>query len=96
MKKPIADGKISRWFLLLEELNITILDKPKKDNVVVEFLYRIISNGNDPLAEDYFPDEHLFAVFTNSPWFAYIANCFTAGKILHHLTPKECWNGVGD
>jgi hypothetical protein len=89
MNKPITNGRVTRWFLLLQEFDITILDKPGKDNVVVDFLSRIISNENEPPVEDFFPDEHLFAVSTNSPWFADIANFLAAGKLLHHLTPKE-------
>jgi hypothetical protein len=89
MNKPITNGRVTRWLLLLQEFDITILDKPGKDNVVVEFLSRITSNENEPPVEDHFPDEHLFAVSTNSPWFADIANFLVAGKLPHHLTPKE-------
>lgn len=30
MKKPINNGIITRWMLLLQEFNITILDRPRK------------------------------------------------------------------
>ena len=30
MKKPITDGRITMWLLLLQEFNITILDRPGK------------------------------------------------------------------
>jgi hypothetical protein len=89
MNKPITNDMVTIWFLLLQEFDITILDKPGKDNVVVDFLSRITSKEIEPLVEDHFPYEHLFAVSTNSPWFAYIANFLPAGKLLHHLTPKE-------
>jgi hypothetical protein len=38
MKKPITNGRVTRWLLLLQELNITMLDRPIKDNVVVDFI----------------------------------------------------------
>jgi hypothetical protein len=52
MNKPITNGRVTRWLLLLQEFDITILDKPGKDNVVVDFLSRIISNENEPPVED--------------------------------------------
>jgi hypothetical protein len=73
---------------LLQEFDITILDKPGKDNAMVDFLYRITANENEPLVEDGFPDEHLFVVSPISPWFPYIANILVARKLLHYLTPK--------
>jgi hypothetical protein len=88
MNKPITNGKVTKWFLLLQEFDITILHKPGKYNVVVDFLSRITSNENEPAIEDCFPDEHIFAVSTKSPWFAYIANFFVAGKLSYYLTPK--------
>ena len=38
MNKPITDGRVIRWLLLLQEFNITMFDRPGKDNVVDEFL----------------------------------------------------------
>ena len=89
MKQPITNRRVTRWFLLLQEFDITILDKLGKDNVVIDFLSRITSNDNEPLVEEYFPDEHVSVVSTNSPWFAYIANFFVAEKLRHYLTPKN-------
>jgi hypothetical protein len=89
MNKPITNGRVTRWLLLLQEFDITILDKPGKDNVVVEFICRITSNENEPPVEHHFPDEHLFTVSTNSPWFADIDNFLVAGKLPQHLNLKQ-------
>jgi hypothetical protein len=89
MNKPITNGRVTRWLLLLQEYDITILNKPGKDNVVVDFLSRLTSNENEPPVEDYFPDEHLFVVSTNSPWFIDITNYLDVGRLPHHLSPKE-------
>eukprot|EP00253_Pinus_taeda_P009868 PITA_09868 len=77
MKKPVTPGCITRWLLLLQEFDITIVDKPGKDNVVADFLSRIEHDGKDTLIEDNFPDEHLFAVSANTSWYADIANYLT-------------------
>jgi hypothetical protein len=41
MKKPITNGQVTRWLLLLQEFNIIVLDQPGKDKVVTDFLSRI-------------------------------------------------------
>jgi hypothetical protein len=89
MNKPITNGRITRWLLLQKEYDITILNKPGKDNVVVDFLSRLTYNENEPPIEDFFLDEHLFLVSTNSPWFIDIANYLFAGRLPHHLSTKE-------
>jgi hypothetical protein len=58
MNKPVTNGRVTRWFLLLQEFNITIVDKPGKDNVIADFLSRLTNNGDNSPVEDSFPDEH--------------------------------------
>jgi len=41
MNKPITNGRVTRWILLLQEFNITMLDRPGKQNTNVDFLSRI-------------------------------------------------------
>jgi hypothetical protein len=89
MNKAMKKNRVTRWFLLLQEFDITILYKPRKDNVMASFLSRITSNENEPMIEDHFLDEHLFTVSTNSHWFVDIANFLATGKLPHHLTPNE-------
>jgi len=38
MNKSIINGRVTRWFLLLQEFDISIIDKPGRENVVVDFL----------------------------------------------------------
>jgi hypothetical protein len=89
MNKPVTPGRITRWLLLLQEFDITIVDKPGKDNVVADFLSRIEHEGKDTPIEDNFPDEHLFAVSANTLWYADIANYLASGKVPRHLSYKE-------
>ena len=37
MNKPIMNARITRWFLLLQDFDITIIDRPGKENVVAYF-----------------------------------------------------------
>ena len=89
MNKPITNARVTRWLLLLQEFDITIVDKPGKENVVADFLSKLVNNSDDSPVEDSFPDEQLFVVSTCSPWYADIANYLAAGKLPHHLSPRE-------
>jgi hypothetical protein len=80
---------VTRWLLLLQEFDITIVDRPKKENVVADFLSRLDINDDNSLVDDSFPDEHLFAVYAHSPWYADIDNYLVAGKVPPHLSPRE-------
>lgn len=61
MNKLITNGRITRWLLLLQEFNITILDRLGKKNTVADFLSRIQNIKDNTPVEDKFPDEYLFA-----------------------------------
>lgn len=36
--KPITNGRVTRWLLLLQEFDITIRDQPRKENLMADFL----------------------------------------------------------
>ena len=38
MNKPITNGKVTQWLLLLQDFNITVIDRPSKENLVADFL----------------------------------------------------------
>ena len=60
MNKPNTSARIIRWMLLLQEFDITIIDKPGKHNVVADFLSRVTHGKDNELVQDNFVDEHLF------------------------------------
>jgi len=75
MNKPDVNAHIIRWFLLLHQFDLTIIDKPGKENVVAEFLSRVnLPAGEEVMVDDQMPDEYLFAISVLSPWFNDIAN----------------------
>lgn len=86
MNKIITPSRITRWCLLLQEFDIIIIDKPGKDNVVVDFLSRMDNNDKCTSIEDSFPDEHLFAVSTKPLWYVDIAKNIATGKVPHHFS----------
>jgi len=65
------------------------VDRPSKENVVVDFISRFNNNDDNSLVEDSFPDEHLFAISTHSPWYADIAHYLVAGNLPSHLSHRD-------
>jgi len=88
MNKFVTNARVTRWLLLLQEFDITIVDRPSKENVVADFLSRIKFDDNTPV-DDSFPDAYLFAVSGHSPWYADIANYLVVGKLPSHLSHRE-------
>jgi hypothetical protein len=89
MHKPITNGNITRWLLLLQEFNITILDRLGKENVVVDFLSRIHNEVELVPVNDNVPNENLFAISTKSLWLEDIANYLATRKLPQCLSQKE-------
>jgi hypothetical protein len=48
MNKPITHGRVTRWLLLLQEFDITIVEKTRKDNIVSNFISHLVNDGNAP------------------------------------------------
>ena len=74
MHKPITHSRITRWLLLIQEFDITIVDKPMKENVFVDFLSMMDTRDEGTPIEDSFPNEHLFTISTHTLWYVDIAN----------------------
>eukprot|EP00253_Pinus_taeda_P025855 PITA_25855 len=89
VNKPVTNGRITRWLILLQEFDITIKDRPGKENPVADFLSRMTKPVDAAAVEDQFPDEHLFVVAVQTPWYADVANYLVVGKLPKHLTPNE-------
>lgn len=57
MNKLVISGRLIIWLFLLQEFNVTILDKPGKANIVVDFLSRISYPNDSDLVDYAFLDE---------------------------------------
>jgi len=90
MNKLDVNATIIRWFLLLQQFDLTIVDKPWKENVVVDFLSRMnLPVGEEGMVDDQLPNEHLFAISVLSPWFADIANYLVSSQFPPNFPSKE-------
>ena len=89
MNKPITNGRVTRWLILLQEFNIIVLDRLGKEDLVADFISRINHEGDVIPVDDRFRDEHLFSIFVNTPWFVDMANYLATRKLLAHLLTYE-------
>lgn len=84
MNKPITNGRITTWLLLLQEFNIIVIDEPGRENLVADFLSSMnIAKDRAlvPILDD-FLDEDFFIVSTFIPWFTDMDNYLVTGKLL--------------
>jgi hypothetical protein len=56
---------------------------------VANFISRLTSNEMEPPIKYYFLNEHMFVIYTNSPWFVDIDNYLVAGRLPQHISLKE-------
>jgi hypothetical protein len=87
--KPITNGWVTRWLLLLQEFDMTIKDGPGREKLVTDFLSRIPKTDDSLTVEDQFLDEHLFVITTKPPWYADMTNYLAAGRLLADISSKE-------
>jgi hypothetical protein len=67
VNKPDINGRMIIWILLLQQFDLTILDKPRKQNVVANFLSRLTIPTKEGMIDDHFLDENLFSIPTQTP-----------------------------
>ena len=77
MSKKEAKPRLIRWVLLLQEFDLEIKDKKGCDNVIVDHLSRVersTAEEEKVILTENFPDEQLFKVSFQLPWYADIVN----------------------
>ena len=82
MAKKEANPRLIRWVLLLQKFDLEIKDKKGCDNVIVDHLSRVEKltvQEEEREIEENFPDEQLFQLSLQSPWYADIVNFLACG-----------------
>ena len=67
MNKLDVSSRVIRWLLLLQEFHLTIVDKPRRHNIVANFVSRLTHTAEKDILDDAFPDEHLFSISAKAP-----------------------------
>ena len=69
--------------MLLQEFDLEIKHKKGSEILVANHLSCLHVSGTGDI-NDSFPDEHLLALSSHTPWFAHIVNFLVTGSILEH------------
>ena len=92
MSKKEAKPRLIRWVLLLQEFDMEIKDKKGCDNAIADHLSRVEQNETEKeeaeLTEN-FPDEQLFKVSFQIPWYADIVNYLACGVVPQEFSYQQ-------
>ena len=90
--KKDAKSRLIRWVLLLQEFDLEIKDKKGCDNVIADHLSRVVTTTvieeETEVAEN-FPDEQLFQLAFQSPWYDDIVNFLACGVMPLEFSCKQ-------
>lgn len=50
--KPITNGRVTQWLILLQEFNIAIKDRPRKENLLANLLSHVPKINDSATVED--------------------------------------------
>nr|GEV84786.1 reverse transcriptase domain-containing protein [Tanacetum cinerariifolium] len=94
LNKQDAKPRLLRWVFLLQEFDITILDKKGSENLAADHLSRLENPHQDVLENkninENFPLETLGSLTShNTPWFTDIVNFYAGNFIKKGLTSQQ-------
>ena len=92
MAKKEAKARLIRWVLLLQEFDLEIKDKKGSDNVIADHLSRIERNKaeeEETRLKENFPDEKLFQLSFQMPWYADIVNYLACGVVPSEFSHQQ-------
>ena len=84
MEKKDAKPRLIIWVLLLQEFDLEIKDNKGSDNVIADHfsrLEKIVENEKKTEIAENFPDEQLFLLSIQTPWYADIVNYLACGVV---------------
>ena len=94
VNKPIIQGRISRWLLLLQEFTFKIVVRLGKSHVSVDHLLRIKSGEPLEGVNDDFPDAQLFHVTVLPTWYTSIGEYLSTGQFPSDMSLNKRWKLV--
>ena len=89
VNKPIIQGRISQWLLLVQEFTFKIVVRPGKSHVSADHLLRIKLGEPPEGINDDFLDAQLFHVTVLPAWYACIGEYLLTGQFPSDMPPNE-------
>ena len=82
----ILNGKYACWFVILQEFDLEfVTPKSKKGLVLAELISDFPTWTQDTPINDALPDEHLFSITTDDPWYGDILTYLQTQNFTLHL-----------
>ena len=92
MAKKDDKPRLIRWVLVLQEFDLEIKDKKGSDNVIVDPLSRLEKTTEEEKRseiEKNSPDEQLFLLSVQTPWYNDIVNYLTCGIMPYEFSSQQ-------
>ena len=91
MNKKDSKPSLMRWVLLTQEFDLEVRNKSGKENTVADHLSRLPENvyQDDRVVNESFPNEHLFMLKGETPWYVDLVNFLVIGFIPKYFDFNE-------
>ncbi|CAN6711730.1 unnamed protein product [Malus baccata var. baccata] len=89
LTKKEAKPRLIRWMLLLQEFDIEIRDKKGCENVVADYLSRMVREEEPIPISETFPDEQLLSIEVSTPWYDDLVNYLVSKQVPHTLNKSQ-------
>jgi hypothetical protein len=84
------NGKFSRWIIILQEYDLEFLTpKRKKALILTELVTSFPSDTTSAFVDTEFPDEHLFYITSNDPWYGDLLVYIQTQNFGNHLSRDD-------
>ena len=90
LTRRLMNHKYAHWVVILQEYDLHFhYPKRKKALILAEFITDLTRHTKGSIVNDFLPDEHLFFVATDDPWYGDIPLFLRTQKFRPHLTRDE-------
>lgn len=69
LSRRVIGGKYNRWIVILQEFDLEFLSAKSKNSLVFEKLILELPCEEAIIYQENFPDEHLFLISSQDPWY---------------------------
>ena len=92
LSRQFINGKYARWIVILQEFDLEFVKpKSKKALALTELISELPTRACDPLVNDELPNEYLFVITMDDPWYRDILTYLRTQKFTPHLTHDNWW-----
>lgn len=87
LSRWIINGKYACWIVILQEFDLEfVTHKSKKGLALTELISKLSTGAHDPSINNELPDEHLFVITSDNPWYGDIITYLGTQKFAPHLS----------